>query len=572
LISLEEKTPHPHSVFALVELAQTNRENGDRQNAWPEGLEARLTSCGQASRLSDGLESLVQQSLRENPLAGTGKVYLIGAGPGAPGLITLRGVECLRRADVVLYDYLVNSLILAHSPDHAEKICLGKHGETRIWTQDEINAELVRLATAGKNVVRLKGGDPAVFGRAAEETHELVQHGIPFEVVPGVTAAVAASSYAGIPITHRGMASAVALVTGQEGRGKTDPAIDYGSLASFPGTLVFYMGVTTVEQWTKALLDAGKPATTPAVIVRRCSLPDQLTVRTTLGELTEQLTPATRIRPPVIVIIGEVASLGGTSSWFERRPLFGRRILVTRPVKQAGPLVDQLEELGAEVFCQPAIAIDPVDDWSAVDREIGQLSKFDWLVFSSTNGVDAFLSRLWELGKDARALAGVRIAAVGPGTRDALHRFRLHVDAQPETFQGDDLAETMRTEVSGKRVLIVRTNRGRDVVARQLTAAEAEVVQVVAYKSVDVTTPADEISNLLAEQNIDWITVTSSAIARSLHAMFGSLLQHSRLVSISPVTSNTMRELKLPIAAEAHEATMQGIVAAIVRSESKSDC
>ncbi len=496
-----------------------------------------------------------------------GKVYLIGARAGAPGLITLRGVECLRRADVVLFDYLVNSVILEHAPDHAVRTCLGKHGETRIWTQDEINAELVRLARAGKTVVRLKGGDPAVFGRAAEEMHELVRNGIPFEVVPGVTAALAASSYAGVPITHRGMASAVALVTGQEGRGKTDPAIDYGSLASFPGTLVFYMAVTTAGQWTKALLDAGKPAATPAMIVRRCSLPDQLTVKTTLGELTDQLTPATRIRPPVIVIIGEVASIGGTLSWFEQRPLFGQRILVTRPVRQAGPLVDQLEELGAEVFCQPAIAIEPVDDWSAVDREIDQLSRTDWLVFTSTNGVDAFLSRLWERGKDARALAGVQIAAVGPGTRDAVYRFRLHVDAQPETFQGDDLAETMRTRVSGKRVLIVRTNRGRDVVARQLTSAGADVVQVEAYMSVDVTTPADDIRQLLADRKIDWVTVTSSAIARSLDAMFGGLLHHCRIASISPITSNALRELNLPIAAEAREATMPGVVEAIVQSE-----
>jgi uroporphyrinogen III methyltransferase/synthase len=501
------------------------------------------------------------------PLIDPGKVYLIGAGPGAAGLITLRGVECLQRADVVLYDYLVNSIILKHAPRHAQTICTGKHGASRIWAQEEINDRLVQLARDGKTVVRLKGGDPAVFGRVGEEMQHLQRHGIAYEVVPGVTAAFAASSYAGIPITHRGLASAVALITGQEGRGKADPPIDYASLASFPGTLVFYMGVTTVKQWSRALLDGGKPADTPAVIIRRCSLPDQLTVRTTLGELSDQLTPASRIRPPVIVIIGPVASCGENLSWFERRPLFGRTVVVTRPAAQTAPLVDELEELGARVYCQPAIAIEPLNDWSAVDGAIEQLAHFDWLVFSSTNGVDAFFSRLFHSGKDVRALATVRIAAVGPATRDAVSRYHLQVDTQPETFHGEHLAAALEAEVRDRRVLIIRASRGRDVLPQQLADAGAHVTQVVAYHSIDVTVPDAQVTDLLQVGTIDWITVTSSAIARSLHAMFGQLLTRARLVSISPVTSATLRELGLDVAAEAGVATMQGVAAAIVQAE-----
>ncbi len=500
-------------------------------------------------------------------MSAPGKVYLVGAGPGAPGLITLRGVECLRSADVVLYDYLVNAAIVDHAPARAERICLGKHGHTRIWSQEEINAELVTLATAGKTVVRLKGGDPAIFARGVEEMEALIRHKIPYEVVPGITAALAAGSYAGVPLTHRKLASAVAFITGQEEKGKTGPGIDFGSLASFPGTLVFYMGVTTVHTWTAALLDAGKPPETPAIIIRRCSLPDQRSIPCTLDEVATLLTPATRIRPPVIVIVGEVASLVDTFCWFQQRPLFGRRILITRPLGQAGSLARPLEELGAEVLFQPAIAIAPTEDWDAVDRAVHQLADYDWLVFSSANGVDAFLARVWELGLDTRALAPVKIAAIGPGTRDALQRYQLRVDLLPLKFHGEHLAEALCAEAAGKRMLLVRANRGREVLAEQLTAVNAEVVQVVAYKNMDVTTPDERIAGLLAEHDIDWVTVTSSAIARSLHAMFGDLLQQTRLVSISPITSGTLRELGLDAAWEAKEATMQGIIDAIVEAE-----
>ncbi|HND53630.1 MAG TPA: uroporphyrinogen-III C-methyltransferase, partial [Pirellulaceae bacterium] len=368
---------------------------------------------------------------------GAAKVYLVGAGPGDSGLITMRGVACLQRAEVVLYDYLVNPEIVAHAPAAAEVHCLGKHGRTRIWTQDEINRAMVDFAAQGRTVVRLKGGDPAVFGRIAEETDYLRRHGIEFEIVPGVTAALAAGSYAGIPITHRDVASAVAFIAGREDADKTETALDFNALARFPGTLVFYMGVTTAPQWTRALLDAGKSADTPAAIVRRCSLPDQTTIITTLGRLTDEIVPATKLRPPLVVILGEVVRLKPMLDWFERRPLFGQRVLVTRPADQAGGLVEPLAQLGAELRVQPAIRIGPPTNWGQVDAAIARLSEFDWVVFSSANGVRYLLDRLRALGRDARAFGTARLAVIGPGTAAELDRYQLRADCVPSEYRAE---------------------------------------------------------------------------------------------------------------------------------------
>jgi uroporphyrinogen III methyltransferase/synthase len=299
-----------------------------------------------------------------------GKVYLVGAGPGDPGLITVRGLRALAEADLVLYDYLVNPAVLQHARSGAEQMCLGMHGRTRIWPQIEINACMIQAAKAGKIVVRLKGGDPAIFGRGAEEAEALALEKVPFEIIPGVTAAGAAMAYAGIPLTHRNFASAVALVTGHEKEDEEPSApLDYAQLAHFPGTLVVYMGVTTAERWVSQLVAGGKDPSTPTAIVRHCSLPDQQTITCSLAEVPQHLTDQ-RIRPPVVVIIGDVVRLAPKLSWYERLPLFGRRILITRPVHQAAELCDRFEQLGAHVLLQPAIEITPPSDWSAVDAAI----------------------------------------------------------------------------------------------------------------------------------------------------------------------------------------------------------
>ncbi len=497
----------------------------------------------------------------------TGSVFLVGAGPGDPGLITLRGIECLRRADVVMFDYLVNSVIVEHAPVSAERICLGKHGRSRIWPQDEINRRLVELAQAGKQVVRLKGGDPVVFARGAEEIEALRQNDIEFEVVPGITAALAAGSYAGIPITHRKLASAVALVTGHEENDKEAAAVDYAALAAFPGTLVMYMGVTTAPTWTSALISAGRSAETPTAIVRRCSLPDQRVIQCTLGEVAEKMTGENRIRPPAIVIVGEVTTLASTLSWFDKRPLFGQTIMVTRPLSQASSLASSLAELGANVVVQPAIAITEPEDWQTVDTAIEQLDDYEWLVFSSTNGVKFFFERLFKLGHDVRALGGIQLASVGPGTADALAKYHLQADITPDDFHAESLSTALADKARGKRFLLLRASRGRDVLTDDLRAAGGTVDQVIVYRSLDVERPDVDLAKRLAEGGIDWITVTSSAIASSLVQLFGEDLRKSRLASLSPITSNRLRELGFEPAIEAKIHTMQGLIDALLEPE-----
>lgn len=496
----------------------------------------------------------------------SGRVYLIGAGPGEPGLLTLRGAELLSRADVVMYDALSNDALLCHAPQ-AEQICVGKHGQSRIWLQSEICDELVRQARLGRNVVRLKGGDPAIFARTAEEIEALRAAEIPFEVVPGITAALAAGSYAGIPITHRGLASAVALVTGHEEPEKSESALDWSALAQFPGTLVIYMGVTTAPQWTAALLAAGKPPDTPTAIIRRCSHADQHTVHCRLDQVSDQLTPAHRLRPPVIVIIGAVTALAPTMSWFDQRPLFGQTVLVTRPADQAEELAEPLRELGAQVVYQPLLEITCLDDFSELDRCIHTLSdstsRPDTLVFTSTNGVDYFLQRLFALGYDVRHLARIELAAVGSKTRQAIERYHLRCDIVPEQFDADALAAHLIPTAAGRRFLWVRAGRGRQLLADALVAAGATVNQVIAYQHQDITIPNPKIVDLLCEGRIDWATVTSSQSAANLVQLFGNQLHQARIATLSPLTSEAMGRLGFEVSAEACPYTMQALAAAI---------
>lgn len=494
-----------------------------------------------------------------------GKVHLVGSGPGDPGLITLRGCQLLQRADVVLYDYLANPLILARAKPSAELVCLGRHGRDRIMDQAEINRRLVELARAGHVVVRLKAGDPAVFAHVAEEIEALEAANIPYEIVPGITAALAVGSYAGIPLTHGDSASAVALVTGQEREDKPSASLDYSALAGFPGTLVFYMGITTAARWTAALILAGKSAGTPAAIVRRCSWPDQETISCTLGTVADEIA-ARRLRPPALVVVGPVAALAPKRGWFADRPLFGVRVLVTRPAHQAADLAEALSDLGAQVFLQPAIEILPPADWSNVDRAIESLDRYDWLVFSSANGVSSLLNRILE-SRDLRALARTKLAAIGSGTADELARYHLRADLVPDEFRAEGLVDALKHDASGKRFLLARASRGRELLAEQLVAHGGEVEQVVVYTSQDVAHCDPHIGELLGDGQIDWITVTSSAIARSLAKMFGGQMASVRLASISSITSQTLRELGYEPAGEAQHATTADLVDVICRVE-----
>lgn len=503
----------------------------------------------------------------QNAAMKEGRVYLIGAGPGDPGLLTLRGAELLSQADVVLYDGLTNPELLRHAAK-AEQICVGKHGQSRIWRQAEVIDEILRHARRGKSVVRLKGGDPAVFARTAEEVEAIQQAGIPFEIVPGITAALAAGSYAGIPVTHRGLASAVALVTGHEEPGKSESSLDWNALARFPGTLVIYMGVTTVKSWSRLLIEGGKSPQTPAAIIRRCSLPDQRTIHCQLHQVADELTPATKLRPPVIVIIGEVARLGETMSWLSQRPLFGQTVLVTRPADQAEALASPLRDLGARVVTQPAIEIGPPDDWAAVDQRIESIGSYDFVVFCSRNGVHHFLGRMWQTGHDLRTIAKTSIAAVGSKTAMALGEFFVRPDIVPSQFHAESLAQELSNKVRGKRVLIIRASRGRDVLATSLTDAGAEVDELVAYQHNDVQSVDPNIEKMARAGEIDWIVITSGESAKNLYRLFGDAMHQMKIASISPITSESVRQLGLAVAAEADPHTMAGLIDSITRANS----
>ncbi|MEX0612138.1 MAG: uroporphyrinogen-III C-methyltransferase [Pirellulales bacterium] len=496
-----------------------------------------------------------------------GKVYFVGAGPGDPGLLTLRGAECLRSADVVLYDYLASPQVLTCARPGAELVCLGRHGHGRLMSQAEINAAMIEHARAGRVVVRLKGGDPAIFGRLAEELAAVESAGVPYEIVPGITAAQAASSHAGIPLTQRDEASCVALVTGQESTDK-QLELDYRALATFPGTLVFYMGVTTAPDWSQALIERGKPRDTPVAVVRRSSFPDQQTILTTLSEVGDEIRRQ-KIRPPAVIIVGEVARQRDAANWFTSRPLFGRTILVTRPEHQADDLANPLQDLGANVLCQPAIEIREPADRSPLDAVIDRLDQFDWLVFSSSNGVQYFMRRLFERGYDLRRLATARLAAIGPATVDALAEYHLRAEVQPPTYRAEALAEALAPHARGKRFFLARASRGREVLAEMLAAAGANVEQAAVYESRDVTSPNAGIAEALAAGRIDWTTVTSSAIARSLVHLFGESLRKTQLAAISPVTADVLKSLGYPPATVAETYTTEGMVAAILAAESR---
>jgi uroporphyrinogen III methyltransferase / synthase len=505
------------------------------------------------------------------------QVYLIGAGPGDPGLLTLRAVDRLGRCDVVLYDGLANPEILAHAPQ-AEHISVGKHGQSRIWTQTEIIAEMLSHARAGRTVARLKGGDPAVFARTAEEVDALVDAGILFEIIPGITAALAAGSFAGIPITHRGLASAVALVTGHEEPEKTQTALDWDALARFPGTLVIYMGVTTAQTWTSALIASGKDPATPCAIVRRCSLPDQQQIHCRLDEVVSHLIPASKFRPPVITIVGLVTELATSMHWLAKRPLFGKTVLVTRPTAQADGLDQPLIDAGARVLHQPAIEISWLDETTpqhhrSLDEIIDRFDEFDTIVFCSVNGVDGFIPRYLRRNedqsgrRDLRRWANKSIGVVGAKTAEALCPYYLSADYVPDDFRSESFVKQFASALKDKRVLVVRASRGRDVLATELAAAGIHVEQVVAYEHRDVSVADATIVAAIDQDQVDWITITSTATAENLHRLLGDQMHRLKIASLSPVTSEAIRQLGYTVSAQADPYTMESLVQSIVDFE-----
>jgi uroporphyrinogen III methyltransferase/synthase len=502
-----------------------------------------------------------------------GRVYLVGAGPGDPGLITWRGIQCLQQADLVLYDYLASAALLRFARADAERICLGRHGRTEMWSQPQIHQRLIDAARQGKVVVRLQGGDPGLFGRLAEETEALDHAGVEYQVVPGITAALAGPAYAAIALTDRRTASAVAFLTGQEGPAKSDPALDYQALARFPGTLVVYMGVTSAPTWVEALLAAGKAPDTPVAIIRRATCATQQVIRCRLDEVPQRVSPdkGPALRPPALFVCGDVARARDGRSWFERLPLFGRTILVTRPEGQADRLADALSRLGAQVWIQPGIRIEPPATWEMVDQAIEQISSYDWLVFSSVNGVHGLLGRMLALGRDMRHLGGVKLAAIGSQTAAALREFHLQADRIPDQYRAEALAAALADQSPGSRFLLARASRGRDVLPEELRKRGSQVDQVVVYESRDVEQLDSDVQRALEAGEIDWVTITSSAIARSMVRLIGPSMAHLHLASISPVTSQTLNALGYRPSCEASRYTMEGLVDAIVQWETTGE-
>jgi uroporphyrinogen III methyltransferase/synthase len=500
-----------------------------------------------------------------NPTPGT--VHLVGAGPGDPGLITVRAVQCLQAADLVLYDYLANPTLVEYAPEGAELVRLGRHDQGRSMTPDEITEVMVEAALQGRNVVRLKGGDASIFARGGDEADACRAAGITFEIVPGITSGLATAAYAEIPLTHYEDASAVALVTGHERDDKEESHLDYKALAAFPGTLVFYMGVKWAGRWSAALMEHGMPPETPVAVVQWCSRARQQTVKCSLGTVVDVIGEK-GLRPPSLFVVGKVVDHAPALSWFQERPLFGTSVLVAGSKRTASKLRRNLSVLGAEVLTQPAIRIAEPVDWSPVDAALDRLSEYDWIVFTSGNGVDGFLKRVFSRERDARSLGAVRLAALGKGTAERLGHFHLKADLAPERVDAAALAKTLLDQGSGGAVLLARATGDRPVLAEELEEVGAAVDQVPVYRTVDVDEPNQDVADALKAGEVNWVTVTSSPTARALVRLYGEMLKTAKIVSISPLTSATLRELGYDPAVEAVPHTVDGLVDALVRGTS----
>jgi uroporphyrinogen III methyltransferase/synthase len=486
-------------------------------------------------------------------------VYLVGAGPGDPGLITVRGAQLLGQADVVVYDRLVAPSLLDLAPPDAQRVYVGKSPDRVEMAQDEINALLARHGRDGATVVRLKGGDPFVFGRGGEEAEALAAAGVAFEVVPGVTSAIAAPAYAGVPVTHRGRASHFTVVTGHEDPAKDGGDVDWEALARSGGTLVVLMGAGRMAEIARRLLDGGLRPATPVTAVRNGTRPDQRTVRATLATVAE-----TGIEAPAAVVIGDVAALD--LAWFEARPLFGRRVVVTRAREQSSELRTRLEALGAEVIELPAITVEPID------FALPSLDDYDWLVLTSANGVRALFDRgLGPAGLDTRALAPVRIAAIGPGTAAALAEQGVRADLVPPRFVAEALVRAFPPAMPpGARLLLARAEQARDALVDGLRAKGYEVHVIPIYRTV-AADPDPEVVARVRKGEVDAITFTSSSTVTNFCAVVGDLPDPQPLVaSIGPVTSQTATERCLRVDVEAENHTIDGLIDALLESSART--
>jgi uroporphyrinogen III methyltransferase/synthase len=492
-----------------------------------------------------------------------GTVYLVGAGPGDLGLVTLRAKECIENADVIVYDHLANPEMLSWARDDAEIIYAGKEpGESR--TQHEINTLLIDKARQGKQVVRLKGGDPFVFGRGAEEAQTIADAGVPFEIVPGITSAIAGPAYAGIPMTHRAHNSHVTFFTGHEDPAKAESAIDYAALAKLGGTQVMLMGVERLGSITSEMLKQGVRSDLPVALVRSATTGQQETLIGTLSDIAKKAV-ASDFKAPAVAVFGEVVGLRDSLNWYEKRPLLGKRIVVTRTRKQASVLSNKLRALGAHVIELPTIRIEPPSDLREFAELVQDAHIYDWIVFTSANGVEAFFGIFFKLYDDVREIGGVHIAAIGPATAQRVKDFHLHVDLQPEEFVAEAVVKEFKRQgsIDNLRILLVRAEKARDVLPKELSGGGAIVDEAFAYRTVPETRDTSGARRQLAQGGADLITFTSSSTVENFLALELPWPKGMRIASIGPVTSKTARDQGLKVDVEAHRHDIDGLVQAV---------
>jgi uroporphyrinogen III methyltransferase/synthase len=500
-----------------------------------------------------------------------GKVYLVGAGPGDPGLLTLRGKECLEQADVVVYDYLANPALLAHAKDRAERVYVGRRGKGKYPEQETINRLLIERSRSGNVVVRLKGGDPFVFGRGGEEAEALASAGIEFEVVPGVTAAVAAPAYAGIPVTHRTLASALTIVTGHEDPEKPSTTLDWSGMATSQGTVIFLMGMKNLPTIAATLMAEGRAGSTPVAVIRWGTRVAQQTVVGTLADIADKA-KAAGMEPPTVIVVGDVVRLRPNLNWFERRPLFGKRVLMTRAKEQAGELAARLADYGAEPVEGPTIKIVPPLDWTPVDQAISKIGTYDWIVFTSVNGVNRFMTRIYTNGLDARCLAGRRLCCIGPRTAQELEKFGVRADVVPAEYQAEGvLAELNRQDLGKTRILIPRAEVARELLPKELRAAGAHVDVVAVYRTLTAEQDTGGWRQELMNQRIHVVTFTSPSTVHNFVTMVGGIeavrpfLQSVTIACIGPITAKAVEEYALRVSIMPSENTIPALVNAIAR-------
>jgi uroporphyrinogen III methyltransferase/synthase len=511
-----------------------------------------------------------------------GIVYLVGAGPGDIGLLTIKGLQCLRKADVVVYDFHLNAQVLNYINHSAEFIYAGKRGGHHTLTQDEINAVLVKKAQEGRVICRLKGGDPFVFGRGGEEAEALSKEGIAFEVVPGVSSAIAAPAYAGIPLTHRLISSSFAVIPGYEDPTKKESTLDWAKLATGVGTLVFLMAVKNVDQIIKKLIEHGRPPETPVAVVRWGTRPDQRTIVGTLESIPSILKEQ-HIKPPAVMIVGEVVKLRETLKWYEKKPLFGYRILVTREHMEG---FERLEELGAEILEFPTIEIIPPESYEELDASIDRLPSYDWLIFTSRNGVKYFFRRYFEKDQDIRDLKGMKICAVGTKTAEEVKKYGLKVDLIPDEFRAEGLIESFMTlgggpikgtsqktarpgSLNGIRFLLPRAEKARELLPEQIRVMGGEIDVPVTYRTVKPESRGKRIRRFLRSGRISIATFTSAATFQNFMEIMGDeadgYLKGVPLAAIGPVTAHAIEKAGLRVDIMPKEATIEAMVEEIIQ-------